>query len=51
MGHGAAYYWKGKNETTQFFSAIPFGMTATGSQWLVILRWWIGIMGRIIRPV
>jgi TRAP-type mannitol/chloroaromatic compound transport system substrate-binding protein len=28
MGHGAAYYWKGKNEATQFFSAIPFGMTA-----------------------
>lgn len=27
MGHGAAYYWKGKSETTQFFSAIPFGMT------------------------
>ena len=28
MGHGAPYYWKGKNEATQFFSAIPFGMTA-----------------------
>tara|TARA_R110002074_G_scaffold152936_1_gene307606 strand:+ start:169956 stop:171044 length:1089 start_codon:yes stop_codon:yes gene_type:complete len=27
MGHGAAYYWKGKTETAQFFSAIPFGMT------------------------
>ena len=28
MGHGAPYYWKGKSETAQFFSAIPFGMTA-----------------------
>jgi TRAP-type mannitol/chloroaromatic compound transport system substrate-binding protein len=26
MGHGAAYYWKGKSEATQFFTAIPFGM-------------------------
>jgi len=28
MGHGAAYYWKGKSEAAQFFSSIPFGMTA-----------------------
>ncbi len=27
MGHGAAYYWKGKSEASQFFTAIPFGMT------------------------
>ena len=27
MGHGAAYYWKGKIEAAQFFSAVPFGMT------------------------
>jgi TRAP-type mannitol/chloroaromatic compound transport system substrate-binding protein len=27
MGHGAAYYWKGKSEAAQFFSAVPFGMT------------------------
>ena len=27
MGHGAAYYWKGKNEAFQFFSTVPFGMT------------------------
>ena len=26
MGHGASYYWKGKTEATQFFTAIPFGM-------------------------
>ncbi|GAB4300700.1 MAG: TRAP transporter substrate-binding protein DctP [Thiohalomonadaceae bacterium] len=28
MGHGAAYYWKGKSEAAQFFAAVPFGMTA-----------------------
>jgi TRAP-type mannitol/chloroaromatic compound transport system substrate-binding protein len=27
MGHGAAYYWKGVSPSTQFFTAIPFGMT------------------------
>lgn len=28
MGHGAAYYWKGKTEAAQFFTTIPFGMNA-----------------------
>jgi TRAP-type mannitol/chloroaromatic compound transport system substrate-binding protein len=28
MGHGAAYYWKGKLEAAQFFAAVPFGLTA-----------------------
>ena len=28
MGHGSAYYWKGKSEAAQFFSAVPFGLTA-----------------------
>ncbi len=28
MGHGAAYYWKGKSETAQFFATVPFGLTA-----------------------
>jgi len=28
LGHGAAYYWKGKSEATQFFAAVPFGMNA-----------------------
>ncbi len=28
MGHGAAYYWKGKSAAAQFFSAVPFGLTA-----------------------
>jgi len=28
IGHGAAYYWKGKSEAAQFFTTVPFGMTA-----------------------
>lgn len=28
MGHGSAYYWKGKSEAAQFFAAVPFGLTA-----------------------
>jgi TRAP-type mannitol/chloroaromatic compound transport system substrate-binding protein len=28
LGHGAAYYWKGKSEATQFFGAVPFGLNA-----------------------
>ena len=28
MGHGAAYYWKGKTEAAQFFAAVPFGLSA-----------------------
>lgn len=28
MGHGSPYYWKGKNAAFQFFSAIPYGLTA-----------------------
>jgi TRAP-type mannitol/chloroaromatic compound transport system substrate-binding protein len=28
MGHGAAYYWKGKIPAAQFMTAVPFGMNA-----------------------
>lgn len=28
MGHSAAYYWAGKSQATQFFAAVPFGMSA-----------------------
>lgn len=28
MGHSGSYYWKGKSEAMQFFSSIPFGLTA-----------------------
>lgn len=28
VGHGAAYYWKGKILASPFFTAVPFGMNA-----------------------
>lgn len=28
MGHGAAYYWRGKTEAAQFFATVPFGLNA-----------------------
>jgi TRAP-type mannitol/chloroaromatic compound transport system substrate-binding protein len=28
MGHSGAYYWKGKAPAAQFFSSVPFGLTA-----------------------
>ena len=28
MGHGAAYYWKGKLAAASFFSSVPFGLNA-----------------------
>ena len=28
MGHGAAYYWRGKLPVAAIFSTVPFGMTA-----------------------
>lgn len=28
MGHGAAYYWAGKNPAMQFFTTVPFGLNA-----------------------
>ena len=28
VGHGAAYYWKGKLPASVFFTAVPFGMNA-----------------------
>jgi len=35
MGHGSPYYWAGKIPAVQFFSAVPFGMTAKGMEaWL-----------------
>ncbi len=35
MGHSAAYYWKGKAPALQYFSAVPFGMSAQEmSSWL-----------------
>lgn len=28
MGHSASYYWKGKVPAAQFFTTVPFGLTA-----------------------
>jgi TRAP-type mannitol/chloroaromatic compound transport system substrate-binding protein len=28
MGHGAAYYWRGKMPEAAFFTTVPFGLTA-----------------------
>jgi len=29
LGHGTAYYWKGKIPTAQFFTSVPFGLSAS----------------------
>jgi TRAP-type mannitol/chloroaromatic compound transport system substrate-binding protein len=35
MGHGGAYYWTGKIPASVFFTAVPFGFTATeASAWM-----------------
>ena len=35
MGHGSPYYWAGTIPEAQFFSSVPFGMTAKGmNAWL-----------------
>ena len=35
MGHGSPYYWAGVVPEAQFFSSVPFGMTAKGmNAWL-----------------
>lgn len=35
MGHGSPYYWAGTVPAAQFFSTVPFGMTAKGmNAWL-----------------
>jgi TRAP-type mannitol/chloroaromatic compound transport system substrate-binding protein len=35
MGHGAAYYWKGKSPAAVFFTTVPFGLTSWEmSAWL-----------------
>ena len=35
LGHGSPYYWAGKVPAAQFFSSVPFGMTARGmNAWL-----------------
>jgi len=36
MGHSTSYYWAGTSPATQFFAAVPFGMTAQQmNSWLM----------------
>jgi TRAP-type mannitol/chloroaromatic compound transport system substrate-binding protein len=36
MGHGAAYYWKGKMSPAPYFTTVPFGLNATEIQgWIL----------------
>ncbi len=50
MGHGAAYYWAGKNPALQFFTTMPFGMNAQQmNSWIYAgggLELWEEIYGR-----
>lgn len=50
MGHGAAYYWKGKDPACQFFAAVPFGLNAQEmNAWLYYgggLDLWTELYGR-----
>ncbi len=39
MSHGAAYYWQGKSQALNFFTGVPFGMTANE------LSAWVRYMG------
>jgi len=35
LGHGGAYYWRGKSQAAQFFSTVPFGLnTHEMNAWL-----------------
>jgi TRAP-type mannitol/chloroaromatic compound transport system substrate-binding protein len=35
MSHGAAYYWQNKSKSVNFFTGVPFGMTASEiSAWM-----------------
>ena len=37
MGNGSAYYWAGKVPAAQFFSSVPFGMSAQNmATWIMI---------------
>ena len=42
MGHGGAYYWKGKIPASPFFSGVPFGLTG------IILKFAGGLFGHLV---
>ena len=39
MGHGAAYYWKGKNRCCAIFCCRSIWFNRAGNEWLA-LSWW-----------
>ena len=51
MGHGAAYYWRGKVPMAAFFTTVPFGMDRAGDERLAALRRRLGTVARAVRPV
>jgi len=49
MGHGSAYYWKGKNEATKFFSTVLFGLTSfLLLQVILVCKWVVGLIKKLI---
>ena len=50
MGHGASYYWAGKVPAAQFFSAVPFGMTAKGVETWVYLGGGLELWQELYQP-
>ncbi len=50
MGHGAAYYWKGSVPAAQFFTAVPFGMTAQEMNAWFYQGGGLGLWREVYRP-
>lgn len=50
MGHGAAYYWKGKIPASQFFGSVPFGMTAGETTSWLYYGGGLALWNRIYQP-
>ena len=36
MGHSGGYFWKGKVPAAQFFTSVPFGLTADELFWIKV---------------
>lgn len=51
VGHGASYYWSGKVPAAQFFSAVPFGMTAKGVETWIYFGGGLEIWRELYEPL
>ena len=51
MGHGAAYYWRGKMPMAPVFATVPFGMNAQEDERLAASRRRLGTVARTLRAV